>query len=170
LRRHHSGLEGDDLADAIIRAAARASAGIGAAGGAVAAVCWTAAPAILVSAPAQIAAETLAVAAVETKLIAELHQVYGAVPVGSPAQRGAAYVWAWTNRRGVDPLDPSGVAQIVAGSARRAIRNRLAGRAGRNVTTLGPLLTGAAIGSAANHRETTRLGRAVRADLSGRRR
>lgn len=165
LRAHHDGLQGDLLADALITAAARATAAVGAAAGAAAAVEWVAPPAVLVSAPVQIAAETLAVAAIEVKLIAELHQVYGTVPAGSPGQRALAYVWAWTNRRGVDPLEPTAITQLVGGPARRTIRNRLAGRAARNLGTLGPLLTGAAIGSVTNSRETSRVGRAVMEDL-----
>ena len=164
---HHGGVVGDELAEALVAAAARSSAAVGAAGGALAAVQWAAPPSLLAS-PAKVAAETLAVAAIETKLVAELHHVYGVVPPGSPQQRGLAYVWAWTRRRGVDPLDPAGVALVVTGPVRRAVRNRLVARAGRNLTTMGPLLTGAALGSAANQRETARLGHAVMADLSAR--
>jgi hypothetical protein len=169
LRAHHDELTGDLLADAVIGAAAKASAAVGAAGGALAAVEWTVPPSLLVSAPVQLAAETLAVAAIETKLIAELHHVYDAVPPGPPGRRAVAYVWAWTHRRGIDPLDPGAVSSLITGPARRAIRNRLVARAGRNLTTLGPLMTGAAIGSMINHRETTRVGRAVAEDLRSRR-
>ena len=168
LRAHHDGLQGDLLAEALITAASRATGAVGAAGGAVAAVEWVAPPALLVSAPMQIAAETLAVAAVEVKLIAELHQVYGVTVPGSTGQRAAAYVWSWTHRRGVDPLDPSAIGSLITGPARRSIRNRLAGRAARNLGTLGPLLTGAAIGSVTNARETSHVGRAVMDDLRSR--
>lgn len=168
LSAHHDGLTGDLLAQALITSAARTSAAVGAAGGAVAAVNWVVPPAVLVSGPAQIAAETLAVAAVEIKLIAELHQVYGVLPQGTPGQRALAYVWSWTHRRGIDLADPGAVTTLVTGPARRAIRNRLAGRAARNVGTLGPALTGAAIGSVTNHRETTHIGEAVMHDLRDR--
>src|SRR5262249_30996689 len=57
LRRHHDGLDGEALADRLVRNAARATAGIGAAGGGVAAVEWVAAP-TLVSGPALLAAGT----------------------------------------------------------------------------------------------------------------
>src|SRR5690349_15438972 len=40
LRRHHDGLTGDELAERLVRNAARVTAGIGAAGGGVAAVEW----------------------------------------------------------------------------------------------------------------------------------
>ena len=84
LRAQHPGLSDDDLAQTLISGAAKASSAIGAAGGALAAVEF-AAPPTLLTAPAQIAAETLVVAAAEIKLIAELHEVYG-VPATGPSR------------------------------------------------------------------------------------
>ena len=52
-----------------------------------------------------------------------------------------------------------------APSAKRALRSRLIRRAGRNLSTLGPLMSGAVAGSIVNHRETRRLGEQVRDDL-----
>jgi hypothetical protein len=164
LRAQHHGLDGDDLAEALIAGAAKASGTVGAAGGALAAVEFMALPTLL-TAPAQIAAETLLVAAIETKLIAELHEVYGAAALGTAPQRATAYVTAWTNRRGIDPHDPITFLSSVGGAGRRALRLRLIRRAGRNLTTLGPMMTGAVVGSVANHRETRRLGDEVRRDL-----
>ena len=103
LRAQHPGLSDDDLAQALISGAAKATAAIGAAGGALAAVEFTAPPTLL-TAPAQLAAETLLVAAVEIKLIAELHEVYGVPATGPLRGRAIAYVVAWSERRGVDPL------------------------------------------------------------------
>src|SRR4029453_7162089 len=54
---HHGGLEGDALAERLIRNASRVTAGIGAAGGGVAAVEWAATPTLL-SAPLLLAAQT----------------------------------------------------------------------------------------------------------------
>ena len=71
---HYGGLSGDELADALVRQASRATAGVGAAGGALAAV-QHAAPPSLVVAPVQLAAETVAVVVTELKLVAELHVV-----------------------------------------------------------------------------------------------
>jgi hypothetical protein len=76
-----------------------------------------------------------------------------------------AYLVAWTNRRGLDPLDPAGMQLALGGAAKRALRGRLIRRAGRNLSTLGPMMTGAVAGSVVNHRETRRLGEEVRADL-----
>ena len=122
----------------------------------------------LLAAPVQIAAETLVIAAIEIKLIAELHEVYEAGIAGSPSHRAAAYLQSWTNRRGIDPFAPGGLRLSVGVAARRAIRRRLVRRAGRNLSTLGPMMSGALAGSVLNHRETRKLGEEVRADLQPR--
>jgi hypothetical protein len=168
LRAQHPGLSDDDLAQTLISGAAKTSGAIGAAGGALAAVEF-AAPPTLVTAPVQLAAETLLVAAAEIKLIAELHEVYGVPATGPLRGRAIAYVVAWSERRGVDPLSPSLLQFSLGASAKRALRNRLIRRAGRNLTTLGPLMSGAVAGSLVNHRETRRLGEEVRDDLRRRR-
>ncbi len=164
LRAQHPGVSDEELAVALVAAAAKATGAVGAAGGALAAVEYTAMPTLL-AAPVQVAAETLLVAVIEVKLIAELHEVYGAGVGGTPRQRAMAYLVAWTNRRGLDPLDPAGMQLALGGAAKRALRGRLIRRAGRNLSTLGPMMTGAVAGSVVNHRETRRLGEEVRADL-----
>lgn len=168
LRAHHPGLSDDDLAQTLISGAAKATGAVGAAGGALAAVEF-AAPPTLLSAPAQIAAETLLVAAAEVKLIAELHEVYGQRATGPARSRTQAYLVAWTERRGIDPLSPGSLRTSLGATAKRALRKRLVRRAGRNLSTLGPLMTGAVAGSLVNHRETRRLGEQVRDDLRSRR-
>jgi hypothetical protein len=165
LRAHHDGLDGDALADRMVRNAARATAGIGAAGGGVAAVEWAATP-MLLSAPVLLAAETVAVVAVEIKLIGELHEVYGQPVPGTGSQRAVALLQAWAHRRGVNPLAPGrGVAAVLSTAARKELRDRLVKRLGRNLTTLGPLLTGAAVAAYLNRRATQALATEIRADL-----
>jgi hypothetical protein len=164
LRSQHPGLPDEDLAEALISRAAKATGTVGAAGGALAAVEFAAPPTLLTT-PFQIAAETLLVAAIETKLIAELHEVFGAVPDGSSRQRAGAYLMAWTNRRAVGPLDSSGIRLALGPTAKVALRRRLVRRAGRNLSTMGPLMTGAVAGSMVNHRETRKLGEQIREDL-----
>lgn len=164
LRAQHPGLSDEELANALVAAAAKATGAVGAAGGALAAVEF-AAPPTLLTAPVQIAAETLLVAVIEMKLIAELHEAYGAGVGGATRQRATAYLVAWTNRRGLDPLDPAGLQLDLGGAAKRALRRRLIRRAGRNLSTLGPLMSGAVAGSVVNHRETRRLGEEIRAGL-----
>ena len=75
------------LADALVRSAVLATAAVGVAGGAVTAVKWTV-PVTLLTLPLQLAVETAAVAAIEIKLVAELHEVYGVAVSGTGTQRG----------------------------------------------------------------------------------
>jgi len=166
LRRHHDGLDGDQLAERLVRNAALVTAGIGAAGGGVAAVEWAVTPALL-SAPVLLAAETVAVVAVEMKLIGELHEVYGRPVPGNGAQRAVALLQAWANGRGVNPITAGvGIGAVLGTAARKELRDRLLRRFGRNLTTLGPLLTGAAVAGYLNRRATRRLGEDVRRDLT----
>lgn len=168
LRAHHPGLSDDAIAEALVRGAARATAAVGAGGGAVAAASWTVPPSLLVSAPLQLAAETLAVAAIETKLVAELHAVHGAVPAGSSSQRAVAYVSSWASGRGLDPSDPRLLTTVMGTAAKARIRRRLVGRATRGLTTLGPMLSGAVAGAIVNSRATTSLGQSMSTQLRGR--
>lgn len=164
LREQHPGLGADDLAQTLISGAAKASGAVGAAGGALAAVQFTAPPTLL-TAPIQLAAETLLLAAIEVKLIAELHEVYGAAITGSKRVRAQTYLVSWTERRGIDPFSPGTRRLSFGAAAKRSLRNRMLKRAGRNLSTLGPLMSGAVAGSIVNSRETRRLGEQVRADL-----
>lgn len=164
LQDHHKGLTGERLADALIRNAGRATAAVGAGGGALAAVQFVAPP-LLLTAPAQLTAETLAVAAIEVKLIAELHEVYGVqIPGGLPT-RAKVFVGAWARQRGVDPMRPGSVTIALGVAAKAGLRKRLLSTLGRHLTTLGPFLTGAIAGGALNRAATKRLAEAVRADL-----
>src|SRR5512142_87279 len=167
LHRHYDGLSGEALADRLVRNAALVTAGVGAAGGGVAAVEWAATPTLL-SAPVLLAAETVVVVVVELKLIAELHEVYGQPLRGTGTERAAALIQAWARRRGVSPFAPGGVTAVLGVAARRELRDRLLRRFGRNLTTLGPLLTGAAVAGYLNRRATTALGREIRDDLARR--
>ncbi len=165
LRRHYDGLAGDQLADALIDSAAKVTAGIGAAGGLVSAAEWGAPPALL-SMPLQLAAETVAVVAVELKLVAELHHVYGRAPGGSTGSSAAQYLSAWSRRRGIDPLAGTvGMGDIVSVAAKRQLRARLLRRTGRSAATALPFLAGAVAGASLNSRGTRRVGELVAADL-----
>jgi hypothetical protein len=170
LRRHLDGPDGDDLADRLIRNAARATAGIGAAGGGVASIEW-AVPPTLLSAPVLLTAETVAVVAIELKLIGELHEVYGQPVSGSAGQRASVLIQSWAGQRGVNPLLPGvGLATVLGTATRRELQSRLLRRFGRNLTTMGPLLTGAAVASYLNGRATKNLGEHLKKDLKKSRR
>lgn len=168
LRRHHSGLTDDRIAAQLVATAARATAAVGAAGGLLSTIEIAAPPAYL-SAPVQVAAETLAVVAIEVKLIAELHELYGHGVPGTASTRGMAYLSAWVRRRGIDPFaDSTSLGGVIGGAARKQLRQRLVRRAGRNATSVVPFLAGAVAGAALNRRETLRLGERIRADVRGR--
>jgi hypothetical protein len=169
LRGHFPGLTDEEIADRLVRTAARTNAGIGAVGGGVTAVQWAAPPALL-TAPVVLAAETVAVVAVELKLIGELQELYGQPLTGPVAQRSLSLLQAWAGRRGVNLLVPGrSVAAVLSTAARHELRDRLVRRFGRNLTTLGPLLTGAAVAAFLNRRATVKLAEEVRRDLAKRR-
>jgi hypothetical protein len=165
LRRHFDGLDDDALAERLVRNAARATAGVGAAGGGVAAIEWAATPTLL-SAPVLLAAETVAVVAIELKLIGELHEVYDRPVTGSAGHRATSLIQAWSGQRGVNPLVPGvGVATVLGTAARKELQSTLLRRFGRHLTTLGPLLTGAAVASYLNRRATRSMGEKIIKDL-----
>lgn len=168
----HYARTGPDLAAELIRGASRASAAIGASAGALVGAQELVPPAWL-AIPAELVAETVAVAAVELKLVAELHEVYGRPLPASPTERSLAVVLAWAERRGVSPSTlavPGGMADALGrrarGEAVRLVRRRLAGRLGRNMSTLAPLLAGAVAGAELNRRVTRALGQALADDLA----
>jgi hypothetical protein len=168
LRAQHEGLYGDALAWALIEAAARGTGAVGAAGGLLSSV-ELAAPPLLLTAPVQVAAETLAVVAIELKLVAELHELYGRAAVGTPAVRTAAYLGAWTRRRALDPASGrAGLSGLISAGARKTLRRRLVRRAGENAVTLVPFRAGALAGASLNARETRRLGQKIASDLGAR--
>jgi len=167
LRAHHDGKIGDELAAALIDAAAHATGAVGAAGGLVSSLEF-AAPPLLLTSPVQVAAETVAVVALELKLVAELHEAYGYPATGTPAMRTAAYLGAWTRRRGLERLKSgNSLPGLVSGAARRSLRNRLMRRAGENTVTIMPFMTGAVAGATINARETRKLGAQIARDLGG---
>jgi len=169
LRGHFPGLDDDAIADRLVRNAARTSASIGALGGGVTAIQWVAPPALL-TAPVVLAAETVAVVAIELKLIGELQELYGQSVAGTHAHRALSLLQAWAGRRGVNLLVPGrSVAAVLGTTARHELRDRLARRFGRNLTTLGPLFTGAAVAAFLNRRATVKLAEEIRKDLARRR-
>ena len=158
LRAQFPGKSSEEIADALIEGAARASAAVGGAVGA-----WAALP-VLPAYPVEIATETLALIGIEIKLVAELHEAYGTPATGTPVERMTAYVAAWAHRRGVFMV-PTGLVLAAGSPLARRLRWRLATRMSRSVFSLGPLLTGAFAGAMLNRQETRRLGHSVRTDL-----
>jgi hypothetical protein len=168
LRAHHGGASGPELAGALIRNAARTTAALGAVAGAVAGAEELAPPTWL-ALPAELVLETLAVVAVEMKLVAELGAVYGRPVTGTPAERGLAVARAWAERRGVTArslVQGGGLGQPARREVARLLRRRLARRALCNLPTLAPFLAGAVAGAEVNRRATRSLGEAVVRDLA----
>jgi len=163
LRQHFPGLDDDDLAKRLIRNAMRSTAGVGAVGGGVAAVEWVATPTLL-SAPVLLAAETVSVVAIEIKLVGELHEVYGR-PITDGPGRTVALLQAWSQQRGVNLVPGVGLATVLGTAARKELQSSLLRRFGRSLTTMGPLLTGAAVAGFLNGRATHSLGGNVQKDL-----
>jgi hypothetical protein len=158
LRAQFPGKSSEEIADALIEGAARASAAVGGAVGA-----WAALP-VLPAYPVEVATETLALIGIEIKLVAELHEAYGMPATGTPVDRTTAYLAAWAHRRGVFMV-PTGLVLVAGSPLARRLRWRLATRMSRSVFSLGPLLTGAFAGAMLNRQETRRLGHSVRTDL-----
>lgn len=159
LRRHFPGLGPEDIADRLIAAAVKGTMTVGAGVGAAAML--PSPPAM----PAELATETLGVAAVEYKLIAELHEVYGLRVPGTARQRATAYLWSWTEQRGIDVLRLSTVNIALGTTMKREMRQRLMRRTLRHVPALTPFMIGAAVGAVMNRRDTRKLAARVRGDL-----
>ncbi|MFG3348591.1 hypothetical protein ACGF1Z_26470 [Streptomyces sp. NPDC048018] len=162
LQRHFPGLGPEQIADKLITGAANASATVGAGIGAAAML--PVPPAM----PAELAAEITGVAAVEIKLIAELHEVYGLRPPGGLTQRSTAYLTSWAEERGIDPTKPTTVNAALGGQLKRELRQQIMKRMVRNLPMLTPFMVGAAVGAVMNRRDTRKLAAHVRKDLRAR--
>jgi hypothetical protein len=168
LRGHFPGQTDQQIAARLVRNAGRTSAGIGAVGGGVSALEWIAPPTLL-TAPVLLAAETVAVVAVEIKLIGELQELYGQPVPGGPAQKAVSLLQAWAGRRGVNLMAQGrGIALVLGTAARHELRDRLIRRFGRSLTSLGPVFTGAAVAAYLNRRGTIKLAEEIRKDLAKR--
>ncbi|MBC9730050.1 hypothetical protein [Streptomyces sp. TRM68367] len=159
LRRQFPDLGPEELADRLVAGAATASATVGAGVGAAAML--PVPPAM----PAELAAEITGVAAIELKLIAELHEVYGLRPPGNLKERSTAYLNSWSGERGIDVTKPSTMSAALNGHMKRELRQQIMKRMVRNLPNLMPFLVGAAVGAVMNRRDTKKLAARIREDL-----
>ncbi|MFE7277277.1 hypothetical protein [Streptomyces sp. NPDC057623] len=159
LRRQFPGLGPEQLADKLVTGAANASSTVGAGVGAAAML--PVPPAM----PTELAAEITGVAAIELKLIAELHEVYGVRPPGGLKDRSTAYLTSWSEERGIDPMKPATINAALGGQMKRELRQQIMKRMVRNLPNLMPFMVGAAVGAVMNRRDTKRLAARIRADL-----
>ncbi|MEV5981769.1 hypothetical protein [Streptomyces sp. NPDC052114] len=162
LRKQFPGLGPEQLADKLVAGAANASSTVGAGVGAAAML--PVPPAM----PAELAAEITGVAAIELKLIAELHEVYGQRPEGNLKQRSTAYLTSWSEERGVEATRPSTLNAALGGQVKRELRQQIMKRMVRNLPNLLPFMVGAAVGAVMNRRDTKKLAARIRADLRAR--
>ncbi|GGK05987.1 hypothetical protein GCM10011583_42060 [Streptomyces camponoticapitis] len=162
LRKQFPGLGPEELADKLVAGAANSSSTVGAGIGAVAMM--PVPPAM----PAELAAEITAVAAIELKLIAELHEVYGLRPPGNLKQRSTAYLTAWTEERGVDITKPATLNSALTGRMKRELRQQIMKRTIRSLPNLVPFMIGAAVGAMMNRRDTQKVAERIRKDLRAR--
>ncbi|MFB6850481.1 hypothetical protein ACFCXS_37380 [Streptomyces sp. NPDC056373] len=159
LRRQFPGLGPEELADKLVAGAAKATATVGAGVGAAAML--PVPPAM----PTELAAEVTGVAAIELKMIAELHEVYGVRPPGNLKQRSTAYLDSWSGERGIDASKPSTFSTALNSRMKRELRQRIMKRMVRNMPNLMPFLVGAAVGAVMNRGETRKLAGRIRGDL-----
>ncbi|MGW2641689.1 hypothetical protein [Streptomyces sp. NPDC001348] len=159
LRRQFPGLGPEELADKLVTGAANGTSTVGAGIGAAAML--PVPPAM----PTELAAEITGVAAIELKLIAELHEVYGVRPPGGLRARSTAYLSSWSGERGIDVMKPSTLNTALGGPMKRELRQRITKRMVRNMPNLMPFMIGAVVGATMNRRDTKRLAARIRADL-----
>jgi hypothetical protein len=159
LRRQFPGLGPEELADKLVAGAASATATVGAGIGAAAML--PVPPAM----PTELAAEITGVAAIELKLIAELHEVYGVRPPGNLKQRSTAYLDSWSGERGIDVTKPSTLSAALNSPVKHQLRQQIMKRMVRNLPNLMPFMVGAAVGAVMNRRDTRKLAERIRADL-----
>ncbi len=159
LRRQFPGLGPEQLADKLVVGAASATATVGAGIGAAAML--PVPPAM----PTELAAEITGVAAIELKMIAELHEVYGVRPPGNLKQRSTAYLNSWSGERGIDVTRPSTINVALGGQMKRELRQQIMKRTIRDLPNLMPFMVGAAVGAVMNRRDTKKLAERIRKDL-----
>jgi hypothetical protein len=160
----YPGRSTEEIARMLIERAVVASGRVGLGGGVLGSSEYLA-PWTLRGVPAQLMAETLAIAVIEVRLTAELHALYGIEAAGSLKDRAGFWVTAWAKGSAHDPNGPhdftAAMRKMVAVQARR----RLTSRARRNLVTMAPLLAGAALGRWINRKHTRAFARAMHLSL-----
>lgn len=168
LREQHPTMTDIQIAERLVKSAARTTAVLGGAAGGLSAVEFLTPPTLL-AAPIQLAAEMLTVTAVELKMVAELHEILGYPASGTLSERTGQYIMSWTSRRAVgESVKSAGLGAMLGASAKRELRSQLLRRLGRSTTSLAPFLAGAVAGAEVNRRATKQLGETLLAELRGR--
>lgn len=165
LVRHYKGRIGEDLADALVRNASSSTAMAGVVGGSLV-LATKRTQAVLISLPLRLAAEALIVGAIEVKMIAELHEAYGA-PLGTTSsERSQTAFRLWASYRGVEGADAGSVVGLAGRVIRRPAQRRAAGGvAGKLLGQRGAVLGAGLAGGSENRKETLALAESIRKEL-----
>jgi hypothetical protein len=164
LQQAHPGATEREIAAALTARAARLTAGIGAATGALAAAQWFAPPSLL-AVPLELGAQTVLVAAVEVVLVGELHELHRRPAPGDARARAVAYLTSWSTQRAVGSTPAAGLLSRLGSAGAEALRRRVARRLAGSASSLAPLLVGAALAARSNRKATDALADRVLADL-----
>ena len=166
LRSAYPGATDEQIAEALVERAARATSRIGAAAGGLTAA-HALAPPTLLAVPVELGVETVLVAAVEVALIGELHELHGRPAAGDAAARAQAYLGSWSGIRGAGGAGRPGVGSLLGAAGVRALRRRASRRMAGVLPSAAPLV-GAALSGRENRRATEALARRVLAELRDR--
>jgi hypothetical protein len=125
--------------------------------------------------PLELVVGTIAEAAIELKMVGELHEAYQRKIPGEGRERGETLLRLWGERRGITAVKyltdgPEGVGDTVAGGLTKEalfdlVKKQIAKRIKRNLVSLGPAFIGAAANAELNRRSTRKLGHEIAADL-----
>ena len=164
LRQAYPGASDEEIADALVARAARATSTIGAGTGGLTAARWFS-PASLVTLPIALGGETLLVAGVEVVLVGELHELYGRPAAGDARTRAAAYVASWSDQRPFDGGPTAGLGSLLGAAGVRALRTQIPRKLKGVMPSGAPFVLGAAISGRTNRRATETLAERIRSDL-----
>jgi uncharacterized protein (DUF697 family) len=166
LERHLEQHDPERLADVLVRNAANATAAAGTVGGFFVLPTKVSPATMLAAIPVRVAAEAIVVAAIEAKLIGELHEAYGRPLDGTPGQRGTSSLRLWASYRGIEGADAGGVVDLVSQFARKpASRRAAAAVTGKALGRRGLRVGAGVAGALENRRSTLQLGEQVRSEL-----
>jgi hypothetical protein len=167
LEKHLDLRDRDRLTEALIRNAANATAVAGSVGGFFVLTGRRTPAGFMVAIPLRVATETLVVAAIEVKLIAELHEVHEQSLGTTPTAAATAALKLWSSYRGLEIGDTVGLVATVAEIARRPMARRATvAVTGRALGRRGMRLGAGVLGAVENRRATMALGEEVCSTLN----
>lgn len=166
LSAHHEGRTGAELARSMVRSSGKVSAAIGGAAGGIMSVQELSVAGAL-AIPFELAAETALVVLVELKLVAELHTVAERPLPGNAREQMAGALRAWLSGHGITATSvaQSGKPDLLSRGTRARLAVAMRRRFTRNLTTVAPFLTGAAIAAWLNRKATLGIGKSLSKDL-----